>query len=190
MRAKLAEKRKAQSAVDAQESRANELIRRKAGRDAGEVREELKKKEAEKEAQRKKAEKAEELAAKERVRRQIEADKRERAEKARIEKLKREGKWDEANSPGSGAASIANKPLAAAPTAASSSNASEARLRVRLNTGETWMGTLPASATLRELESRIIADGKSAGPKLKVSPGTDGGSSLLYQFGRLCPRPS
>jgi len=44
MRAKLAEKRAAQSVVDAKENKANEQIRRKAGQDLGLAKEEMKKK--------------------------------------------------------------------------------------------------------------------------------------------------
>lgn len=44
MRAKLAEKRAAQSKIDAKENKANEQIRRKAGQDLGQAREEMKKK--------------------------------------------------------------------------------------------------------------------------------------------------
>lgn len=44
MRAKLAEKRSAQSKEDAKANRENEKIRRKAGQDMGEVREEMKRK--------------------------------------------------------------------------------------------------------------------------------------------------
>lgn len=192
MRKKLAEKRAQQSVQDKEDAKANEMvsarsvarlyhladlppiqIRRKAGKDVGDIKEEMKKKEADKEAARKKAEKLEEMRAKERVRAQIEADKRERAEKARIEKLKREGRLDDPSAAaGSSAASAGPSGAAAASLArpsASGASAKESRLRVRLNTGEMWTGSLDADAsTLRDVERRVIDEGKSQGPKLKV----------------------
>lgn len=141
-------------------------IRRKAGKDASQIREDLKKKEADKEAALKRAEKLEEQRAKERVRQQIEADKRERAEKARLDKLRREGKTEQVSPAGAGAPSVAQ--TAARPAAGS--NSKESRLRVRLNTGDMWNGSFDADGTtLRDVEQKVIADGKSAGPKLKVS---------------------
>jgi hypothetical protein len=48
------EKRAAKAAEEAKEARANELIRRKAGQDIGDIKEELRLKEAEKEARQRK----------------------------------------------------------------------------------------------------------------------------------------
>ncbi|KDN47326.1 hypothetical protein K437DRAFT_255865 [Tilletiaria anomala UBC 951] len=165
MRSKLAEKRAKQALLDKEEARANELIRRKAGKETLDAREELKRKEAEKDAARKLQEKMADIAAKERVRAQIEADKHERAEKVRLEKLKREGKLDE-TAPVSALAAAPSVPRASGAGA----NAKESRLRVRLNTGEMWSGSLDAdSGTLRDVEQKVIADGKSQGPKLELS---------------------
>ncbi|EPQ30864.1 uncharacterized protein PFL1_01761 [Pseudozyma flocculosa PF-1] len=169
LKAKLAAKRATQSKVDAEEAKANEKIRRKAGQDMGEIREEMKRKEQIKEAERKRKEKAEEAAFKAKVKAQIEADKRERAAKAAADKAMREGK-----TPATVAATPATGPSAAALAAsagpqASTSTSNEARLRVRAP-GGMWMGTMSADATLQEVEDKVRADGKAgAATKLKFS---------------------
>lgn len=169
LRTKLAAKRAAQSKIDAEESKANEKIRRKAGQDLTEVKEDMKRKEAIKEAERKRKEKAEDAAFKAKIKAQIEADKRERAAKAAAEKVAREG-----GGPATVAATPAAGPSAAALAAragpqASTSLANEARLRVRAP-GGMWMGTLPADATLGDVAEKIRAEGKDGGSaQLKVS---------------------
>lgn len=189
LRAKLAAKRAAQSKIDAEENKANEKIRRKAGQDLTEVKEEMKRKEQIKEAERKRKEKAEDAAFKAKIKAQIEADKRERAAKAAAEKAAREGVAPVAAVPaGPSAAALA----ASAGPQASTSSANEARLRVRAP-GGMWTGTLPADATLGEVVEKIRAEGKDGGAhQLKVS-------ERPSQFGRrrrelladlLCPRLS
>ncbi|SPO24073.1 related to chicken h-caldesmon, Uso1p and YKL201c [Ustilago trichophora] len=167
LRAKLAAKRAAQSKIDAEENKANEKIRRKAGQDLTEVKEEMQRKEQIKEAERKRKEKAEDAAFKAKIKAQIEADKRERAAKAAAEKAARQG----------GAAPVAAVPAgpsaaalaASAGPQASKSSANEARLRVRAP-GGMWMGTLSADATLAEVAEKIKADGKDGGSaQLKFS---------------------
>lgn len=96
--------------------------------------------------------------AKKRVREQIEADKRERAEKAAREKAIREGRVQEAT-PDTRPSAAA---LAAA-TAAPKSSSNESRLRVRAP-GGTWSGTLSAESTLNDVEKSILADGKAQSP--------------------------
>ncbi|TKY85600.1 hypothetical protein EX895_005762 [Sporisorium graminicola] len=169
LRAKLSAKRAAQSKIDAEESRANEKIRRKAGQDLTEVKEDMKRKEQIKEAERKRKEKADDAAFKAKVKAQIEADKRERAAKAAEEKARRQG----------GAGAVAQAAVPAGPSAAalaasagpqvSKSTANEARLRVRAP-GGMWMGSLPADATLADVEAKIKAEGKDGGSaQLKFS---------------------
>ncbi|PWN50865.1 hypothetical protein IE53DRAFT_75410 [Violaceomyces palustris] len=223
LKAKLAEKRAAQSKIDAEEAKANEKIRRKAGQDLTEVREEMKRKggcfprrarrlshltlvaltiptpfsplpfalslslslslshthththisssfsfhlslaEMLKEAEAKKREKIADAQAKARIKAQIEADKRERAEKAANEKAKREGKplVQSGSAQGISAAALASKPSASA--------SNEARLRVKAP-GGTWMGTLSADSTLQDVESKVREEGKDGGaPALKFS---------------------
>ncbi|SNX86543.1 related to chicken h-caldesmon, Uso1p and YKL201c [Melanopsichium pennsylvanicum] len=167
LRIKLAAKRAAQSKIDAEEHKANEKIRRKAGQDLTEIKEEMKRKEQIKEAERLRKEKADDAAFKARIKAQIENDKRERAEKAAAEKAARER----------GAAPVVATPAGPSVAAlaarqgppASMSSANEARLRVRAP-GGMWMGTLPADAKLSELADKIRAVGKDGGAaQLKFS---------------------
>lgn len=172
MRANLAEKRAKQAVKDQEEARRNEQIRRKAGQDAGQAREDLEAKQRQKEALQKERERRADIEAKRRVREQIEADKRERAEKARIEKARREGRLDEAATLASGGhaapGSASRAPAAPAP-AKKASSSNEARLRVRLSNGETWTGTLPADAPLAHVEKAILDAGKCPGPRVSLS---------------------
>ncbi|EST09264.1 hypothetical protein PSEUBRA_001222 [Kalmanozyma brasiliensis GHG001] len=166
LRTKLAAKRAAQSKIDAEENRANEKIRRKAGQDLSEVKEEMKRKEQLKEAERKRKEKADDAAFKAKIKAQIEADKRERAAKAAADKAKREGGGvTEAVPAAPSAAALA----ASAGAQANKSSANEARLRVRAP-GGMWMGTLPAEATLADVAQKVKAEGKDGGAaQLKFS---------------------
>ena len=104
------------------------------------------------------------MAAKERVRRQIEEDKQRRAEKAAREKELRQG---------------IQKPAApAVPLAAQlpkvSGHGTETRLRVRAP-GGMWMGTLSVDATLNDVEKAVLSDGK-------------GGSASSLAFSTTFPR--
>lgn len=105
------------------------------------------------EAERKRQEARADIEAKKRVREQIEADKRERAERVAREKAAREGRLEQAMP-----AANPVPPTAAPSVTTSTSN--EARLRVRCPNG-TWQGTLPADTTLVELENRIQTDGQA-----------------------------
>lgn len=86
MRAAMAAKRAAKSKEDVEDARRNEQIRRKAGKESGAAQQELKLKQAEKEAEARKREKLADMQAKNKVKQQIEQDKKERAEKAAREK--------------------------------------------------------------------------------------------------------
>ncbi|CAD6928344.1 unnamed protein product [Tilletia controversa] len=158
LRSKMAEKRATKSKAEQEEAKANELIRRKAGRDIEQAREDLKKKELTKEAEEKKREKKMEAEARARVKAQIESDKRERAERAAREKQLRESGGSIEATP---AAAVAS-PVAAL-RAGAGAGGSEARLRVRAPGGVMWMGSLPAGAKLREVLGKMEADGKLSG---------------------------
>lgn len=102
------------------------------------------------------AEKADELAARKRIKEQIEADKRARAEKAAREKALREGRNpDEAAAAVSGGA----PPAPAVPAAASSpaqpagekKTFDSARLQIRVPGGAPLVHSLPGTSTLREV---------------------------------------
>lgn len=152
LRAKMAEKRKAQAKLDAEENRRNEEIRRKSGKDEAAAKEALKLKEAERDALRRKKEKEDDLAARKRIKEQIEIDKRERAAKAAREKALREGRNPDL--PESGAAPAAGAAAAPPPAAAASGEKKtydSARLQIRVPSGPPLVHTLPATATLGEL---------------------------------------
>ncbi|KAK0525671.1 hypothetical protein OC834_005081 [Tilletia horrida] len=162
LKARLAEKRSKQTSVDAEEAKANEMIRRKAGKDMDVAREEMKKREAIKEAEAKKREKLEEAQARARIKAQIEADKRERAAKAAREKELRENGGSIQATPAAAAAG-AGSGLAALRAAGGASKSNEARLRVRGPGGVMWMGVLPADAKLRVVLEKMDQEGKLAG---------------------------
>lgn len=146
LREKMAAKRAVKAKQEARENLANDAIRRKAGKDLNELREEIKVKEMKKEAEAKRREKLEDAKARAAIKAQIEADKRERAEKAAREKALREGK----PIPGSSAAP-ATAPAAAAPKTAGK-DYPETRLQIRMASGgQPYTTTLSSDATLREV---------------------------------------
>ncbi|OSX64339.1 hypothetical protein POSPLADRAFT_1180010 [Postia placenta MAD-698-R-SB12] len=145
LREKMSEKRAVKAQQEARENLANETIRRKAGKDMNELREEIRAKEMKKEAEAKRREKVEDAKARAAIKAQIEADKRERAAKAAREKALREGK----PLPGSSTPSTAAAPAVAAPKAASKDYA-ETRLQIRMASGgQPYTTTLPSDSTLR-----------------------------------------
>ncbi|KAH8929046.1 hypothetical protein BT69DRAFT_1329068 [Atractiella rhizophila] len=152
LREKMAAKRALKAKQEAEDAKKNEAIRRKGGQDMGALREEIKIKEAERAAAAAKKAKIEDAAAKARVKAQIEADKRERAEKAAREKALREGRELPSSS------SSAPPPKPASAIAAPKSNAREARLQIRLppsNPAPPITFTLPAETTLGQLANMV-----------------------------------
>ncbi|RSH89053.1 hypothetical protein EHS25_002715 [Saitozyma podzolica] len=121
-KAKLAELREKLAAKRA-------ALRRKAGQDSGKIKEDLQLKEINKEAERKRREKIEDQKARAAIKAQIEADKRERAEKAAREKVAREGATLPPTT--SSANPAPSKPVAAV----KSSENPETRLQIRLSAG-------------------------------------------------------
>ena len=91
LRAKLAEKRAKKNVLDAEEAKANEALRRKAGKDAGKIRDDLQAKETIKNAERARLDKLEDAKARAEIKRKIEEDKAERRARAEKEKALREG---------------------------------------------------------------------------------------------------
>ncbi|OCH87525.1 hypothetical protein OBBRIDRAFT_796127 [Obba rivulosa] len=150
LREKMAAKKAVKAKAEAQENLANEAIRRKAGKDINELREELRAKEMIREAEKKRKEKLEDAKARAAIKAQIEADKRERAEKAAREKALREGR----SVPGSSAPA----PAAAAAPKPAGKDYPETRLQIRLASGgQPYTTTLPSEATLREVAEFIAA---------------------------------
>jgi len=150
LRSKAAEKKAVKAVEEAKEARANELIRRKAGQDKGAALEALKVKEAEREAAQKKQEKLDEQKARAAIKAQIEADKRERAEKIAREKAAREGK---AYVPTAGQSTpAASSSTSALNSGVKGSDYKDTRLQIRLSSGgQPLTTTLPSNSTLREV---------------------------------------
>ncbi|WVQ79657.1 hypothetical protein IAT38_001757 [Cryptococcus sp. DSM 104549] len=154
LREKLAIKRAAQAQENQKENKANEALRRKAGQDQGQIREDMKAKEMQKDIERKKREKIEDQRARAAIKAQIEADKRERAEKAAREKALRDGTAQPQ-------AAAAPAPRAAAPAGKSSENP-ETRLQVRLSAGgppltKTFPSDSPLSVVAEFVASENLA---------------------------------
>ncbi|EIW59780.1 uncharacterized protein TRAVEDRAFT_28791 [Trametes versicolor FP-101664 SS1] len=144
LREKLAQKRAVKAKEDAKENLANEAIRRKAGRDINEIREEMQQKELLKEAEKKRKEKLDDAKARAAVKAQIEADKKARAEKAAREKALREGKTytEQSTSAAAAGASTAPKPAG--------KDYPETRLQIRMaGGGAPYTTTLPSDSPLR-----------------------------------------
>ncbi|KAI9458407.1 hypothetical protein BJY52DRAFT_1186888 [Lactarius psammicola] len=143
LRDKMNEKRAKKAAEDAKEAKANELIRRKAGKEASQIKEDLKNKQILKDLEAKRREKEDDKKALAAIKAKIEADKRERAQKAAQEKALREGAAPPADAASSSATS-------AAPATASipGREFKETRLQIRLATGgQPLTTTLPSDAS-------------------------------------------
>lgn len=101
------------------------------------------------------AEKEDDLAARKRIKEQIEADKRERAAKAAREKALREGRNpdlpESGAAPAAAAAAAAPPPPSAAAASGEKKTHDSARLQIRVPSGPPLVHTLPATATLGEL---------------------------------------
>jgi len=156
LREKLAAKRATKSVEEAKENKANEAIRRKAGKDVGQLKEDMKAKEAIKAAEKARQDKIDDARARAAIKAQIEADKRERAEKAAKEKALREGK----PLPASDAAPAA--PAASGSSATSGGVAGkdykETRLQIRMSSsaaGGPYTTTLSSDSTLREVAEYV-----------------------------------
>ncbi|KAF5361968.1 hypothetical protein D9756_002192 [Leucocoprinus leucothites] len=155
LKAKMAAKRAQKAVEEAKEAKANEAIRRKAGKDMNTIKEELALKEAKKEAEAKKREKIEDARARAAVKAQIEADKKARAEKAAMEKALREGRAD----PGATTAvNVPNPAAAAAATATAGRDFKDTRLQIRMSTGGAPLTTtLSSDAPLRDVAEFLAA---------------------------------
>ncbi|THH07966.1 hypothetical protein EW145_g3034 [Phellinidium pouzarii] len=152
LREKLAEKRKEKSVEEMKEMRENEAIRRKAGKDAGSIRQDLEAKEAIKAAESARREKLDEARARAEVKRKIEEDKAERRERAEREKALRAG----------GSVPVVATPAAPAPTSGTASVAGrdykETRLQIRLTSGgKPYVTTLPSESTLLEVAEYLAS---------------------------------
>jgi multidrug efflux pump subunit AcrA (membrane-fusion protein) len=156
LRQKMAAKRAGKAVEEAKEHKANEALRRKAGKDINKLKEEMKVKEVIKEAEAKRREKLEDAKARAAVKAQIEADRKARAEKTAREKALREGQVVEATP------AAAPTPAAVAAAATASRDAKETRLQIRLSTGGPPLTTsLSSDAPLREVAEYIAGQSLS-----------------------------
>ncbi|KAG8930081.1 hypothetical protein FRC02_004652 [Tulasnella sp. 418] len=158
LKERMAKKRAVKAEEDAKDAKANEALRRKAGKDAGAAREELKIKELEKEALRKRQEKLDDAKAKAAIKAQIEADKRERAEKAAREKALREGReYIPSNAAGPSSPSVAS-PTTAEKSGTKGSDYKDTRLQIRLSSGGPPLTTtLPSTSKLEEVAEFVAS---------------------------------
>ncbi|KAI0262306.1 ubiquitin-related domain-containing protein [Gloeopeniophorella convolvens] len=158
LRSKMAEKRARKAAEEAKEAKANELIRRKGGKESMQIKEDLKNKQILKDLEATRREKEDEKRARAAIKAQIEADKRERAEKAAHEKALRDGTAVPGTSAGPSAAAA---PAAAAPAVAGR-DFKETRLQIRLAAGGPPLTTtLPSDSTLREVAEFVAGQNLS-----------------------------
>ncbi|GAA5863376.1 hypothetical protein JCM8547_006963 [Rhodosporidiobolus lusitaniae] len=159
LRAKMDEKRRLQAVQDAAEAKQNEEIRRKSGKEEAHLREELKVKEALREAEKRKKEKADDIAARQRIRAQIAADKEARAQKAAREKALREGRNPDLASEASVPSAAAAQPSTVSGTTGGGGEKKTydtARLQIRLpGGGQPIVHTAPAGSTVRELVEHV-----------------------------------
>ncbi|KAF8720831.1 hypothetical protein AX14_010685 [Amanita brunnescens Koide BX004] len=154
LREKMAQKKVQKAEEDAKENKANEALRRKAGKDMNKIKEELKVKQAMQEAEAKKREKAEDARARAAIKAQIEADKQARAEKAAREKALREGQAEPMTS------AVQSTPAAAARATqgGSTKEFKETRLQIRLASGgQPFTTTLPSEAPLSAVAEYLAA---------------------------------
>ncbi|KAK8864686.1 hypothetical protein IAR55_001938 [Kwoniella newhampshirensis] len=155
LREKLALKRAAQSVEEQKANKANEALRRKAGQDIGKAKEDMQLKEMQKEADRKKREKLEDQRARAAIKAQIEADKRERAEKAAREKALRDG----TSTPPAGVATPPLRAGAVPAAAVKSSENPQTRLQVRLSVGGAPITkTFPSDNTLVDVAEWVASE--------------------------------
>ncbi|PPQ79630.1 hypothetical protein CVT25_003215 [Psilocybe cyanescens] len=169
LREKMTEKRSKKALEEAKEHKANEALRRKAGKDMNKIKEDLQLKQAMKEAEAKKrglsvnpplypsidftlnfilVEKIEDAKAKAAIKAQIEADKKARAEKAAREKALRDGQPVPESAPSAGP----SHPAVAPAVATAGKDFKETRLQIRMSTGgQPYTTTLSSDAPLREV---------------------------------------
>ncbi|PVF93923.1 hypothetical protein CPB86DRAFT_789590 [Serendipita vermifera] len=151
LKEKIAAKRAAKSTVEAEERKANEALRRKAGKDATQIRQEMQVKEAMKEAEQRKQDKIADTKTRAEIKAQIEADKKARAEKAAREKALREGQ-----APLPTASTSATPAAAAAPSV--KKEYTETRLQLRLSAGGAPLTvTMPTENTLRDVAEYVAS---------------------------------
>ncbi|KAJ7132325.1 ubiquitin-related domain-containing protein [Mycena epipterygia] len=149
LRQKMIEKREKKAIEDAKEQKVSETIRRKAGKDMGQIKEDMEKRQALKDAEQKKKDKIDDARARAAIKAQIEADKKARAEKFAREKALRHGE-EIVDAPASASAPAPS--TSAAPSGIAGKDFKETRLQIRMSTGgQPYTTTLSSDAPLREV---------------------------------------
>lgn len=183
LREKLAEKRKLDAVKMSEEEKQNELIRRKATKDTAEIKKQLEEKEAKKALDERMRQKTEDRLQKERIKAQIEDDRRRMKEKSEDEKRRAQGIVHiDADQP--------KQLVSEASTIASDT----ARLQIRLPDGRALRETVPSTSNLRELlatvESKSGLPARSHVLMIALPPRTfdvsTEGSKSMVELG-LCP---
>ncbi|KAH9973387.1 hypothetical protein BJV74DRAFT_197510 [Russula compacta] len=148
LREKMASKRATKAAEEAKEAKANELIRRKAGKEAAHIKEDLKNKQILKDLEAKRREKEDEKRARAAIKAQIEADRQERAQKAAQEKALREGATASPALTGPSASAAAAPATTTTTSSIPGREFKETRLQIRLASGgQPLTTTLPSDSS-------------------------------------------
>ncbi|CDZ96768.1 Predicted ubiquitin regulatory protein [Phaffia rhodozyma] len=163
LREKMAAKRAVKAKQEAIDNKANEALRRKAGKESLDIKENLQLKQANKEALERKREKDADAKARAAIKAQIEEDKKARAERTAREKALREGKVPAQQA---GGVDVSRGAPAAATVAAGKPAAGrdypETRLQARLSTGGPPLTkTLPSTAKLTEVSEWLASESLS-----------------------------
>ncbi|KAL2916418.1 hypothetical protein HK105_204174 [Polyrhizophydium stewartii] len=175
LQARLAARREEKRQLEIQETKEREKVRRRTGQEITAAKEKMEEVELKKAFEAKKREKEEERLARERVRAQLEADKRERQRKAEEKKMLAQGIAPPA------AAAPAASPAAAAAGPAKTYN--EARIQIRAN-GQSFVHVFQADDTLEKVYEFLVEQTHSRELKLsqtfprKVLDGADRAKTL------------
>ena len=146
LREKLAKKRQLEADKELENTKKNAAIERKKTQESAEIIEELQRKEELKQIAAKKKEKEDDLKAKQRVRAQLEQDKKDRAERAAREKAAREGLPPP---------SSLQAPVAAPAAIRKVVDRSTARLQIRHANGKPIVQTWPKETKMIDVASEI-----------------------------------
>ncbi|KAJ3407806.1 hypothetical protein CcCBS67573_g02945 [Chytriomyces confervae] len=160
LRQKLALKREEKRLQEIDESKVKEKVRRTTGKEMTDIKEKMAELEMKKLAEAKKREKEQDRIAKQRIKDQIELDKRDRAARAEKEKLERQGIQ--------AAAAPVQSPVAAAASAAGPKEYNEARIQLRLAAGGAITQVFKSSDTLSVVYEHVASQTGNAVGSFKL----------------------
>lgn len=154
----IAERRSAKEIEAQEEERQRELMRRKTGKDLGEIRQEMEERETQKALEARKRERAEDQAARARILAQIDEDRR----------IKRERDEQAKKAAAVGPISIEDDMIASSVVKQPHVVSDMARLHIRIPDAPPVKLTLPASTTLRQVLEQVPVSKNRHGPKVFV----------------------